>query len=61
MPRICARLLCTSMVVDVPTPVGSTRLKNYFLIFKGTEYVVTASLIVREDEYDAIVRSFRPI
>jgi len=49
------------MVVDVPTPVGSTRLKNYFLIFKGTEYVVTASLIVREDEYDAIVRSFRPI
>lgn len=50
-----------TMVVEVPTPSGSMRLKNYFLIFRGTEYVVTASLEQSEQEYDEIVKEFRPI
>jgi hypothetical protein len=54
-----ARKTHATMVVDVPCPSGSMRLKNYFLIFRSTEYVVTASLEAREDEYDQIVRTFR--
>lgn len=50
-----------TMVVDVPSPSGGMRLKNYFLIFQGTEYVITVSLKQSEQEYDEIVRTFRPI
>lgn len=50
-----------TMVVDIPSPSGWMRLKNYFLIFRGTEYVVTVPLIAVEEEYDQIVETFRPI
>jgi len=50
-----------TMAVDIPSPTGSMRLKNYFLIFGRTEYVVTASLEAGEEEYDAIVKTFRPL
>lgn len=50
-----------TMTVDIPCPTGSMRLKNYFLIFGGTEYVVTASLEADEEKYDAIVKTFRPL
>lgn len=54
--------LHATMVVDVPPfSFWSRRLKNYFLIFGGTEYVVTASLEASEEEYDRIVKTFRPI
>ena len=50
-----------TMVVAIPTLPGPLTLKNYFLIFHGTEYVVTALLKAGEETYDEIVRSFRPI
>ncbi|MGD0294282.1 MAG: hypothetical protein ABSB30_10535 [Terracidiphilus sp.] len=51
-----------TMVVDVPLPSGKViRVKNYFLIFHGTEYVITSNLRAGEAFYDQIVRTFKPI
>lgn len=48
-----------TMTVHVPHDSKCMRLKNYFLIFGGTEYVVTASLRADEEQYDSIVKTFR--
>lgn len=50
-----------TMVVDMPVPGGSRRVKNYFLIFKGTEYVITSTLESGEEACDAIVKTLRSV
>jgi hypothetical protein len=50
-----------TMVVLIPRYPRPLTLKNYFLIFRGIEYVVTASLKAGEETCDEIVRSFRQL
>ena len=53
--------LHATMVVDMPVPGGSRRVKNYFLIFKGMEYVIISTLESGEEACDAIVKTLRSV